>query len=105
VRVLDDADDVAGGIGDGRDADRVADVDDRFALGAAGVDQPVKARWTPDQPVPISYDCERVGRLSSSYADAALTAFHTHEARAAHEHDLGRFRQATVATGSKPVAS
>lgn len=38
----------------------------------------------------ISYECQRIGRLLSPYADAALTAFHAFLARPAFSVDLGR---------------
>lgn len=55
-------------------------------------DGPAKATWEPDGPAVIYYACARSMRMAPSHADAALTALHIHEARAAHEHDLGRFR-------------
>lgn len=58
-------------------------------LGGQGL---VKVSFKPGESAVITYRCERVVRLASTYADAALSAFHVHEARAAHEHDLGRFR-------------
>lgn len=59
------------------------------SLNAAG---PLKVEWSSSEATPITYRCERVGRLSAHYADAMLSAFHAYEARAAHDHDLGSFR-------------
>jgi len=67
-------------------------IHDRIVAAVLGGQGPVKVSFSSDESAVITYTCERVVRLASTYADAALSAFHVHEARAAHEHDLGRFR-------------
>jgi hypothetical protein len=39
----------------------------------------------------LAYDCQRVARLASPFAEAALTALTAERAREAHEHDLDKF--------------
>lgn len=41
-------------------------------------------------PTPFAFDCQRVGRLAGTYADALLTAHATARSRTAHAHELTR---------------
>jgi hypothetical protein len=53
----------------------------------------VTASWEPDEHTVVAFNCRRVTRLTERYADAALSAYTVHQARAAFEHDLGAFRK------------
>ena len=54
---------------------------------------PDLTRLTDDR---LVYKCQRTGRLSPPFADAALTALASERAREAHEHDLDRFGNPTA---------